>query len=118
MDIKLVQSRLARFAAERDWEKYHSPKNLAMALTGEAGELAEIFQWLTEEESRQLRNSPKDLAHVQEEIADIFIYLARLTDVLGIDLEQGVHDKMEENARKYPVRLSKGNATKYTRRDA
>jgi NTP pyrophosphatase (non-canonical NTP hydrolase) len=116
MDIKEIQKRLRDFAEERNWEQFHSPKNLTMALSAEAAELLELFQWLTEEQSRDIVDSERDMALVREEVADVFIYLARLADKLGIDIEKEVFKKMDLNEKKYPVGLSKGNATKYNRR--
>ena len=117
MDIDKIKNDLRKFAEERDWEQFHSPKNLAMALSGEVGELAEIFQWLTENQSNKENISDEDLAKVREEVADILLYIIRLSDKLDIDLEQAVLDKLKINKEKYPVELSKGNATKYNRRD-
>ena len=111
MNIKEIQDKLARFAEERDWNQFHSPKNLVMALTSEVGELNELFQWLTEEKSNNVDND-----EVRQEIADIFIYLLRLSDKLNIDIEEAVKEKIEINAKKYPIDLAKGNATKYNRR--
>lgn len=115
MDVKAIQQRLEQFSRERDWEQFHSPKNLAMALAGEAGELVEIFQWLTEAESRSKSDAAR-LEAASQELADITIYALRLADKLGIDLEAAVQRKMEVNAAKYPVALARGNATKYSRR--
>ena len=112
MDIKGLQNKLAVFAKERDWDQFHSPKNLVMALTSEVGELNELFQWLTEEQSKNLNND-----EVKQEIADIFIYLVRLSDKLDIDIEEAIKEKIEINAKKYPIDLAKGNAIKYTKRD-
>ena len=117
MDIDKIKSDLRKFADERDWEQFHSPKNLAMALSGEVGELSEIFQWLTEDQSDKENISDEDLAKVREEVADILLYIIRLSDKLDIDLEQALLDKLKINKEKYPVELSKGNATKYNRRD-
>lgn len=117
MDINKIKSDLRKFAEERDWEQFHSPKNLAMALSGEVGELSEIFQWLTEDQSDKENISDEDLAKVREEVADILLYIIRLSDKLDIDLEQALFDKLKINKEKYPVELSKGNATKYNRRD-
>jgi len=117
MDIQRIQAELARFAVEREWEQFHSPKNLTMALAGEAGELLALFQWLTEDESRNITTNPTKLARIREEMADVFIYLARLADVLRVDMEQIVCDKMADNANRYPVTLAKGNAIKYSERD-
>jgi NTP pyrophosphatase (non-canonical NTP hydrolase) len=115
MDIKALQKQLAVFAEERDWQQFHSPKNLAMALAAESGELLEIFQWLTETQSQQLDS--KQLNLVAEELADIVLYGLRLADVSGIELESAIKNKLRLNAEKYPVALAKGNATKYNRRD-
>lgn len=117
MDIKLVQKNLREFADAREWERFHSPKNLATALAVEAAELLEPFQWLKEEESRQLVLYPADYQRVREEIADVMIYLLRLADQLEIDLEQAVEEKIRKNAEKYPVSLARGNAVKYNRRE-
>ncbi len=110
-----IKIRLREFASERDWEQFHSPKNLAMALIVEAAELVEHFQWLTEAESQGL--SPERKAEVGQEIADIQIYLVRLADRLGIDIEQAVSAKIELNARKYPVDRVRGRAVKYNECD-
>ena len=117
MDIKSIQEKLKPFAAERDWDQYHTPKNVASALVVEAGELLEIFQWMTEEESSSLRGSKVARQEVKEEIADVLLYLLRLADKLDIDVEEAVEMKLKLNAQKYPVELAKGNATKYNRRD-
>lgn len=116
MDIEEIRIRLANFAEARDWDQFHSPKNLSMGLAAEAAELLELFQWLTEEQSRVIVSNEKEMEHVREEVADVFIYLVRLTDKLGIDIEEEVNKKMKVNEKKYPVKLSRGNATKYNRR--
>ncbi|QSA96873.1 nucleotide pyrophosphohydrolase [Methylococcus sp. EFPC2] len=116
MDIAAIQQSLREFAAERDWDRFHSPKNLAAALSVEAAELLEPFQWLTEDESRRLTERPEELASVREEMADVLIYLLRLADQLNVDLNRAVVDKMRRNAEKYPVALARGNAVKYNRR--
>ncbi len=103
---------LRLFAAERDWDQFHSPKNLASALAVEAAELLEPFQWLTEEQSQNL--DAKRRAAVADEIADVQIYLVRLADKLDIDLLQAVRAKMVHNANKYPVESFKGSARKYS----
>ncbi len=115
MDIEYLTRRLQTFADKRNWDKYHTPKNLAMALAGEAGELLELFQWLTEDESLDDNLQPKTRERVKEELADICLYLIRLSDKLNIDLERACHDKILVNEAKYPVNLSKDNATKYNR---
>lgn len=116
MDISKIQKQLSNFASERDWEQFHSPKNLSMALSVEASELVEIFQWLTLEES----NFPdqKQLASIRSEVADIAMYLIRFCDVLKINLEEAIEEKFIENGNKYPVKLSKGSSKKYNQRDA
>ena len=116
MDVASLSRRLREFATARNWDQFHSPKNLAMALSAEAGELVEIFQWLTEEQSRAITSSAEDMNRVCEEIADIQIYLLRLADLLGVDIEQAVRTKIETNEKKYPIPLAKDNATKYDRR--
>ncbi len=108
---KLIE-KLRTFAKERDWDKFHSPKNLAMALIVEVSEIIEHFQWLTEDQSRNL--DQKTLAKVKEEIGDTLIYLARLADQLGIDPILAANEKMKKNADKYPVGKAKGVAKKYT----
>ena len=100
MDIEKLQRRLRLFAADRDWEQFHSPKNIAMALSVEASELLERFQWLTESQSASPESVNRD--EVATEIADVQIYLAMLADKLGIDIEKAVEEKIEANGAKYP----------------
>jgi NTP pyrophosphatase (non-canonical NTP hydrolase) len=100
MNIANLQKSLQEFAKDRDWEQYHNPKNLAMALTVEAGELQEIFQWLSPEEAHQIKFNSE---HAAEEIADVFLYLVRIADVLDIDIEQAVEMKLKKNSDKYPA---------------
>jgi dCTP diphosphatase len=116
MDIEEIRQKLAAFARERDWDQFHSPKNLVMGLAAEAAELLEIFQWLTEDQSKDIVKDGKEMTLVREEVADVFIYLVRLADKLGIDIEEEVNRKIEINKKKYPVELSRGNARKYNRR--
>ena len=116
MDIRKYQDRLAEFADARNWEQFHSPKNLSMALASEAGELLELFQWLKEEESTKTSLDNDTLNRVKEELADILIYLLRIADKLDIDLEEAVNKKIATNEVKYPVDVSYDNATKYNRR--
>ncbi|WP_108649637.1 nucleotide pyrophosphohydrolase [Dongshaea marina] len=108
-----LRDKLRQFAKERDWEQFHNPKNLVMALSGEMGELCELFQWLTPEESIELPKSAKG-ERLEEELADLFLYLIRLADVLDIDLIKASEAKMEKNARNYPIEQAYGNRTKYT----
>jgi len=110
-DIEKLQRRLQAFADARDWNQFHSPKNLSMALVVEAAELAEHFQWLTQEESARL--PAERLEKVGEELADIFVYLVRLADRLGIDLPAAVDRKIELNEKKYPADRVRGSARKY-----
>ena len=100
------------FTEERDWEQFHSPKNLAMALSVEASEVVEHFQWLTEKQSENL--PPGKLAEVREEIGDVMIYLVKLADKLGVDPVEAAKAKLEINERKYPAELVRGKASKYT----
>ncbi|MFB7359440.1 nucleotide pyrophosphohydrolase [Streptomyces gardneri] len=114
MTLSSLQHALARFAVERDWEQFHTPKNLAMALAGESGELLEIFQWLTPEQSAQVMQDDERAVQVREEMADVLAYLLRLADVLDVDLERALVEKIEKNRGKYPVHLARGSAVKYT----
>ena len=111
-DLEDLREALRKFAAERDWDQFHSPKNLAMALSAEASELLEIFQWLTEEQSRRLTPAAKDAA--ADEIADVLLYLVRLGDKLGVDPIAAAKRKMAANAQKYPADKARGTAKKYT----
>ena len=110
-ELDRLRRRLRRFAAARDWDQFHSPKNLAMALIVEAAELVEHFQWLTEEQSAQL--APRTWSEVEEELADIFIYLVRLADKLEVDLMAAADTKIEKNEHKYPAALVRGQSKKY-----
>ena len=103
MDIEYLQRKLQDFATARDWEQYHTPKNLSMALIAEAAELVEIFQWLTPDESTAVKDSESQKQSVEDELADILNYTIRLADVLGIDLENALLRKIERNAPKYPA---------------
>ena len=111
-EIDDLRNQLRTFAAERDWDQFHSPKNLASALAVEAAELLENFQWLTEAESQQL--PPEALAAVRAEVADVLLYLIRISDKLGIDLIAAANAKIELNAVKYPVDKARGSSKKYT----
>jgi len=113
MNLSELSLKLKEFARQRDWEQFHSPKNLSMALSVEVAELLEHFQWLTEEQSISLESD--DLIAVSEEIADIQIYLTRLADQLGVDIEDAVTKKLAVNAEKYPVAKAHGNALKSTK---
>lgn len=111
-NLEDLRIRASRFADERDWQQFHSPKNLAMALSVEAAELMEHFQWLREESSASLPAETQ--AAVADEIADVQVYLVMLADKLGIDILQAVAAKMEKNAAKYPVEKVRGSPRKYT----
>ena len=110
--LDTLRQRIREFAQARAWERYHTPKNLVMALSVEAAELLEPFQWLTAEQSQQL--SPEQHDAVRQEVADVLIYLTRLADLLDIDLLDAAADKLAINARKYPVDKAHGNALKYS----
>ena len=116
MNVNKIMKTLRVFASERDWEKFHSPKNLAMALSVEASELVEIFQWMSEKESELTNIDNANLERAKEEIADILIYLIRISDQLKIDLERAVKKKLSINEVKYPVASSKGSSLKYNRK--
>ena len=110
--IARLQEAQRQFARDRDWEQFHTPKNLAMALTVEAGELQEIFQWLKPEECTQLDDAQQQ--HLREEMADVLMYLCRLADVCAVDLESAAWDKLRRNAEKYPADAVRGNARRHT----
>jgi dCTP diphosphatase len=106
--LEALRERLARFAAERDWDQFHSPKNLSMALIAEAAELVEHFQWLSEAQSQAL--PPEKLQEVAHELADILIYLVRMADKLGVDLIQAAYGKIRINEQRYPAERVRGDA--------
>ena len=110
--LEHLRKQLREFAAVRDWEQFHSPKNLSMALSVEAAELLEQFQWLTEAQSRSLEGERRTA--VEHEIADVQIYLVRLADTLGIDIGKAVAAKLELYGKKDPVDMARGNARNYT----
>ena len=110
-DLQEIRLAVRQFTAEREWQQFHSPKNLAMALAGETGELVSLFQWLSEDESRNMPAAR--LADAADEIADVQMYLVALADQLGIDIAQAVAGKMEKNARKYPADAFRRSARKY-----
>ncbi|MDB1144960.1 MAG: nucleotide pyrophosphohydrolase [Alcaligenaceae bacterium] len=112
MDLNKIKEIINKFSEDRDWDQFHSPKNLSMALAVEASELLEIFQWMTEEDSYDLDELKKQ--EVKEEVADIAIYLLRVCIKLDIDLEEAIREKMKKNEQKYPVAKAKGSAKKYT----
>lgn len=111
--IETIVGRIKRFADERDWEQFHSPKNISMALSVEASELLEHFQWMSETESRNIQGDKKQA--VADEVADVFLYLLRMCEQLDIDLIEAANQKIDKNAIKYPVRKSKGRSAKYNK---
>lgn len=113
LDLEKLHSRIQKFSKDRDWDKFHSMKNLSMALSVETSELVEIFQWMTEAESNQIQNNPEQLQAFKDEIADILIYLLRLSYKADLNLEEVVMAKMDKNEIKYPVERAFGNSKKY-----
>jgi NTP pyrophosphatase (non-canonical NTP hydrolase) len=105
----MLKSLVKQFIDERDWQKYHNPKNLAISISIEAAELMELFQWLTMEESILLKDNKRKFEKIKEEIADIIIYCISLGNVLDIDLSKAILDKIEKNKSKYPTSKYKGN---------
>ena len=112
MNVEEIQKRLRKFAADRDWEKFHSPKNLTMALSVEVAELVEIFQWSNSGGLDEIEN-PDIRKNIEEELADIFIYLLKISDKLNIDIDKSIHQKIEKNEKKYPIDKSFGSSKKY-----
>ncbi|HWJ06415.1 MAG TPA: nucleotide pyrophosphohydrolase [Steroidobacteraceae bacterium] len=110
--LDMLRDALRRFAAERDWDQFHSPKNLSMALSVESAELMEHFQWLTGAESKRL--PPEKREQVRLEMADVLLYLVRLADKLDVDLVAAAQEKLALNARKYPVDKARGSSKKYS----
>lgn len=111
-EFREIRDKARQFAVERDWDQFHSPKNLTMALVGEVAELTEIFQWLSEDQSRNL--TPEQHEAAAHEIADVQIYLIRLADKLGIDIPAAVAEKVTINEQRYPAEQARGSARKYT----
>ena len=111
-DLEELRAHVRAFVAERDWERFHSPKNLAMALSVEASELVELFQWLSEEESAALGDAQR--RRVAEELADVLWFLVRLSDRLDIDLLEAAEQKLADNAKKYPAEKVRSQSKKYT----
>jgi NTP pyrophosphatase (non-canonical NTP hydrolase) len=109
-----LRQRVLAFARDRDWEQFHSPKNLSMALAAEAGELMEPFLWLDAEASRQLMSDPVKGPRVADELADVVVYALEFANITGIDLSAAIEAKMRANAAKYPVEKARGRADKYT----
>ena len=109
-----IKTRVLAFARERDWEQFHAPKNLSMALAAEAGELMEHFLWATPEASRSIANDAAKRKKIEEELADVVIYALEFANVTGLDVAAAIEAKMAANAKKYPVEKATGRAEKYT----
>jgi dCTP diphosphatase len=112
VDVTRLAAKLEQFATERDWTQFHSPKNLVMALTGEVGELIEIFQWMSEAASKEAGRDAQTAKAIQDELADVLLYLVRLSSVLGVDLNTAVQQKLEANAKRYPADKVRGSSKK------
>lgn len=113
--VQDLKEAVKAFIKERDWEKYHSPKNIAMSIAIEAGELMEHFQWLSQEESNEISHNEEAYNEIRYELADITMFVLDFAMTLDIDLSSAVKDKLSENRQKYPVELCKGKHTKYTK---
>ncbi|EJL03804.1 MazG nucleotide pyrophosphohydrolase domain protein [Pseudomonas fluorescens Q2-87] len=113
IDVENLATSLQHFADDRDWQQFHSPKNLLLALTGEMGELCEVFQWMSEADSLAAAKNPTTAQSVKDELADVFMYLVRLSSVLGVDLNEAVTNKLALNGQKYPVDKAKSTSKKY-----
>ena len=109
-----LKARVLAFARERDWEQFHAPKNLSMALAAEAGELMEHFLWATPEQSQAVARDPAKRCKIEDELADVVIYALEFANVAGMDVAAAIGRKMADNARKYPVEKSRGRSDKYT----
>ena len=109
-----IRERVLAFARERDWEQFHSPKNLSMALAAETGELMEHFLWTESKASADTLNDPKKRAKIEDELADVVIYALEFANIGSIDLAQAIEAKLAQNAAKYPVEKAKGRSDKYT----
>lgn len=112
--IQELRDQIRAFHDARDWAQFHDPKNVAVALTVEAGELLELFLWKEKEEIAQKMSDPEFANKVQEELADVFAYVMAMANTLNVDLTEIFQDKLEKSGRKYPIEKSKGNARKYT----
>ena len=113
IDLEKIILAQRNFSQKRNWDQFHTPKNLAAALSVEASELLEIFQWLKDDESKNIMADAIKSQNVKEELADVFYYLVRIADILEIDLESTFWDKLQKNELKYPVEKARGNAKKY-----
>ncbi len=109
-----LKTRVLAFARERDWEQFHAPKNLSMALAAEAGELMEHFLWTTPEQSAAVAKDPAKRRKIEDELADVVIYALEFANIAGMDVAAAIERKMADNAKKYPVEKSRGRSDKYT----
>ena len=114
MDTEKLTAEIEAFISERDWDQFHSIKNLSMALSVESSELVEIFQWMKEDDSNNVKDNPETVAKVRDELADIFFFLLRIAKKTDTNLEAALLQKIEKNRKKYPVEKSRGNSKKYT----
>jgi NTP pyrophosphatase (non-canonical NTP hydrolase) len=112
--ISELKTRVLAFVRERDWEQFHSPKNLSMALAAETGELMEHFLWATPDQSRAIADDPAKRAKIADELADVVIYAIEFANITGLDISAAIEAKMTANARKYPVEKARGRSEKYT----
>lgn len=112
--LQEIKTRIKQFIKERDWEQFHSPKNISMSISIEAAELMEHFQWLTIEQSRKLLRDKKKRAEIEDELADIAIYVLDFCNLFGIDIEKSIVRKLNKSAKKYPAAIVRGKAYKYT----
>lgn len=112
--ISELKARVLTFVRERDWEQFHSPKNLSMALAAETGELMEHFLWATTDESRSIASEPTKRARIADELADVVIYAIEFANMTGLDISAAIEAKMAANAKKYPVEKARGRSDKYT----
>lgn len=109
-----VREKVANFVEERDWEKFHTPKNLSMSIAIEAAELMEIFQWMKDDEANDILANPSTLQRIREELADILIYSISLSNTLKLDISEAISEKLGKNSQKYPIQKAKGLSKKYT----
>ena len=112
--LEQLKKEIAKFTEERNWSKYHKPKDLAVSISIEAGELLENFQWLTDDEIERLIKDPKKMGGIRAELADVFAYALNLSNRLGIDVSEAVIEKIKENEKKYPIEKIKGDYKKYS----
>ncbi len=112
--LENIQSKIKRFVKKRDWEQYHSPKNLSMSIAIEAAELMEHFQWLTIEQSKKLLKNKTKREEIEDELADIAIFILDFCNMFNIDIETSIVRKLNKSAKKYPATIVKGKAHKYT----